>query len=39
MAELYEMHVDLDLEGFEDINPKDNGEPTGIKITLHCNNR
>ena len=31
MAELLEMHVDLDLEGFEDINPKDN-EPSGIKL-------
>jgi len=31
MAELYELHVDLDLEGFEDINPKDN-EPSGIKL-------
>jgi len=31
MAELYELHVDLDLENFEDINPKD-GEPSGIKL-------
>ena len=31
MAELYEIHVDLDLEGFEDINPR-NGEPSGIKL-------
>jgi hypothetical protein len=31
MAELFEMHVDLDLEGFEDINPR-NGEPSGIKL-------
>jgi hypothetical protein len=31
MAELYEMHVDLDLEGFEDIYPR-NGEPSGIKL-------
>ena len=31
MAELYEMHVDLDLEGFEDINSR-NGEPSGIKL-------
>ena len=31
MAELYEMHVDLDLEGFEDVNPKD-GEASGIKL-------
>jgi len=28
---LLECHVNLDLEGFEDINPKD-GEPTGIKL-------
>ena len=31
MAELFEMHVDLDLDGFEDINPR-NGEPSGIKL-------
>src|SRR5210317_1762162 len=31
MAELLEMHVDLDLEGFEDINPR-NSEPSGIKL-------
>jgi hypothetical protein len=31
MSELYEMHVDLDLEGFEDLNPKD-GKPSGIKL-------
>ena len=31
MAELYEVHVDLDLEGFEDIDPKTN-EPSGIKL-------
>ena len=31
MAELFEMHVDLDLEGFEDINPR-NSEPSGIKL-------
>jgi chaperonin GroES len=31
MAELFECHVDLDLEGFEDINPRD-GEPSGIKL-------
>jgi len=31
MAELLEVHVDLDLEGFEDINPR-NGEPSGIKL-------
>ena len=30
-VELYEMHVDLDLEGFEDIGPR-NGEPSGIKL-------
>ena len=28
---LLECHVNLDLEGFEDLNPKD-GEPTGIKL-------
>jgi len=28
---LLECHVDLDLEGFEDINPEDQ-EPTGIKL-------
>jgi len=28
---ILEMHVDLDLEGFEDINPE-TGEPTGIKL-------
>ena len=28
---LLECHVNLDLEGFEDINPKDD-EPTGIKL-------
>ena len=28
---LYECHVNLDLEGFEDINPQ-TGEPTGIKL-------
>ena len=27
---LLEMHVDLDLEGFEDMNPE--GEPTGIQL-------
>lgn len=27
---IIEMHVDLDLEGFEDVAP--NGEPTGIKL-------
>jgi hypothetical protein len=31
MTELYEVHIDLDLEGFEDINPRD-GEPSGIKL-------
>ena len=25
------MHVDLDLEGYEDVNPEDE-EPTGIKL-------
>ena len=30
MHTLLEMHVDLDLEGFEDIGP--DGEPTGIKL-------
>ena len=28
---LLEMHVNLDLEGYEDVNPED-GEPTGIKM-------
>jgi hypothetical protein len=28
---LLECHIDLDLEGFEDVNPQD-GEPSGIKI-------
>jgi len=31
MAELYEIHVDLDIEGFEDINPK-TSEPSGIML-------
>ena len=31
MVELFEMHVDLDLDGFEDINPR-NGDPSGIKL-------
>ena len=31
MTELLEMHIDLDLEGYEDINPKDN-QPSGIKL-------
>ena len=30
MAEIFELHVDLDLEGFEDSN--DQGETTGIKL-------
>ena len=30
MAEIFELHVDLDLEGFEDIGT--DGEPTGIKL-------
>jgi len=28
---ILECHIDLDLEGFEDVNPQD-GEPSGIKI-------
>ena len=31
MTELFEIHVNLDLEGFEDINPRD-GEPSGISL-------
>ena len=31
MTELLEMHIDIDLEGYEDINPKDN-QPSGIKL-------
>jgi hypothetical protein len=31
---LLEMHVDLDLEGFEDMDPE--GEPTGIQASVHC---
>jgi hypothetical protein len=31
ITELYEIHVDLDLEGFEDVNVKTN-EPSGIKL-------
>ena len=31
MYTLLEFHMDLDLEGYEDVNPED-GEPTGIKI-------
>ena len=32
MYTLLEMHVNLDLEGFEDMG--EDGEPTGIKLTL-----
>ena len=32
---LLECHVNLDLEGFEDVGA--DGEPTGIKLTIHCN--
>jgi len=39
---LLECHVNLDLEGFEDVNPED-GEPTGIKlpyiVTIEENSR
>ena len=39
---LLECHVNLDLEGFEDLNPED-GEPTGIKlpyiVTIEENSR
>ena len=31
MYTILEMHVNLDLEGFEDVDPED-GEPTGIKL-------
>ena len=31
MYTLLEFHIDLDLEGYEDVNPEDN-EPTGIKV-------
>ena len=31
MYNLFECHVNLDLEGFEDMNPE-TGEPTGIKL-------
>ena len=31
MYTILEMHVNLDLEGFEDVNPED-GEPTGVKL-------
>ena len=34
---ILEMHVDLDLEGFEDMSPT--GEPTGIAFPLYCYNR
>ena len=39
---LYEMHLDLDLEGYEDV--KEDGEPTGIKLpyvvtVLESNNK
>jgi hypothetical protein len=34
---LLEMHVDLDLEGFEDMGP--DGEPTGIAATVHRHGR
>ena len=37
MYTLLECHVNLDLEGFEEVGS--NGEPTGIKIALHCNCR
>ena len=37
MFTILEMHVNVDLEGYEDVNPED-GEPTGITITLHYNN-
>ena len=32
---LLECHVHLDLEGFEDAGQ--DGEPTGIKLTIHRN--
>ena len=39
---LLECHVNIDLEGFEDVNPQD-GEPTGIKlpyiVTIEENSR
>ena len=31
MYTILEMHIDIDLNGYEDINPED-GEPTGIKL-------
>jgi len=31
MYTILEMHVNVDLEGYEDVNPEDN-EPTGIKL-------
>ena len=31
MFTILEMHVDVDLEGHEDVNPEDD-EPTGIKL-------
>ena len=31
MYTILEMHIDMDLEGHEDVNPED-GEPTGIKL-------
>ena len=31
MYTILEMHVNLDLEGFEDVNPEDN-EPTGVRL-------
>jgi len=31
MYTILEMHVNVDLEGYEDLNPED-GEPTGIKL-------
>ena len=31
MYTILEMHVNVDLEGHEDVNPED-GEPTGVKL-------
>ena len=31
MFTILEMHVNVDLEGYEDVNPED-GEPTGIQL-------
>ena len=31
MYTILEMHIDIDLDGYEDVNPED-GEPTGIKL-------